>query len=175
MKILQSTLSTRTAALLDCNGELEDLSQKLQGYLQDWCPRVHPTGYDSKYISVQDDFYVIACPELHALPAKDIFGGFVETIVEDERQEVRLSQTLTSARTISCLRHCPHCFPEKVALLLMLSERRTRPIILLWLALNRTSDVLNALGMLGSSRLGKSSRFRGYHLKFKDDCSHGSR
>lgn len=107
LRHLQLTLNTRTGALLDCNGELEDLSQKLQGYLQDWCPRLYPTGYDSKCISVQDDFYVIACPELHALPAKDIFNSFVEAIVEEERQEVRLSRILKNAKTISCSRKCP--------------------------------------------------------------------
>lgn len=83
-------LGSRAAALLDCNGEIEDLSRKLEGYLEEWCPSVYPLAYDGKSLPVQD-FYVIACPELHAIPAKDLYNGFVEAFVGEERRQVSSS------------------------------------------------------------------------------------
>lgn len=98
LKQLQLTLEERTSALLDCNGELKDLSHKLEEYLQDWYPSAYPTAYESKGISIKDDFYVVGCPELHPLPGKDILDGLLEDCVDVERQKVRPSRTLIRAR-----------------------------------------------------------------------------
>lgn len=91
LKQLQLTLEERASALLDCNGELKDLSHKLEEYLQDWYPSAYPVSYESKGISIKDEFYVIGCPELHPLPAKDILDGILSGCVNVERQTVRPS------------------------------------------------------------------------------------
>lgn len=90
LKQLQLILEERASALLDCNGEIKDLSHKLEEYLQDWYPSAYPVAYESKGISTKDDFYVIGCPELHPLPAKEI----LEETVDVERQRVRSPRTL---------------------------------------------------------------------------------
>lgn len=88
LKQLQLTLEERASALLDCNGELKNLSRKLEEYLQDWYPSAYPAAYESKGICIKDDFYVIGCPELHPLPAKDILDGCREECLDIERQRV---------------------------------------------------------------------------------------
>lgn len=98
LKQLQLTLEERTSALLDCNGEIKDLSHKLEEYLQEWYPSAYSMAYESKGISIKDDFYVVRCPELHPLPAKDISDGLVEDCVHVERQKVRPSRILILAR-----------------------------------------------------------------------------
>lgn len=98
LKQLQLTLEERESALLDCNGELKDLSHKLEEYLQDWYPSAYPVAYKSKDISIKDDFYIVGCPELHPLPAKELFGGLLSECVDVERQRVRSSQTSIRVR-----------------------------------------------------------------------------
>lgn len=94
LKQLQLTLEERKSALLDCNGELKDLSHKFEEYLQDWYPSAYPMAYESKGISIKDDFYVIGCPELHPLPAKEILDGLLEECVDVEKQKVRPPRSL---------------------------------------------------------------------------------
>ena len=91
LKQLQLTLEERASALLDCNGELRDLSQKLEEYLQDWYPSVYPVAYECKGISIKDDFYIIGCPELHPLPAKEMLDGLLDECIDVGRQRVRPS------------------------------------------------------------------------------------
>lgn len=91
LKQFHLTLNSRVAAHFDCTGELEDLSQKLHAYLQDWCPNLYPTGYDDKHEFIRDELFVVACPELHVLPARLIQKGLLEASGEGERLAVRLS------------------------------------------------------------------------------------
>lgn len=100
LKQLQLSLEERASALLDCNGELKDLSNKLEEYLQDWYPSAYPVGYEGKGISTKDDFYVIGCPELHPLPAKEILDGLREECFDMEGQKkVCPSRILIPARS----------------------------------------------------------------------------
>lgn len=94
LKQLQMTLIARTAAHLDCNGEMQDLSRKLDEYLHDWYPiSSHPTAYETKRTHAQNDFYVISCPELHPLPAGTLFEGLVDTLVEGNELQVRFANS----------------------------------------------------------------------------------
>jgi|SRR6266516_797099 len=90
LKQLRLTLDARIAALSDCNGELKDLSQKINDCTKDWCPgSSYAMAYGSKRISIPDDLYVINCPKLHPLPAKDLYNGINESN-EGRTLQVRL-------------------------------------------------------------------------------------
>ena len=87
LKQLRLTLDARTATLSDCNGELKDLSNKINDYTKDWCPSSsYAMAYGSKHVYISDDFYVINCPELHPLPAKDIYNSLNNESIEGKLQ-----------------------------------------------------------------------------------------
>jgi hypothetical protein len=101
LKQLRLTLDARTAALSDCNGELKTLSQKISDYTNDWCPgSSYAMAYGSKHVHIPDDFYVINCPELHPLPAKNLYDGLSNETIEGRKLQVRLLACAISPRRL---------------------------------------------------------------------------
>jgi hypothetical protein len=75
---LAAALDLRKEELRDCNGELRDLSESLDGYMNDWylgTSSIAPPDRASRY--ARRESYIVPCKELHPIPY-DILNGLIK-------------------------------------------------------------------------------------------------
>lgn len=79
LKDLQSILNVRTKAITRSNGDLANILQKANESVLEWCPTSsNVLNYDNKDAPTVDDLYVINCPNLHPITAKDLHAAMLE-------------------------------------------------------------------------------------------------
>jgi hypothetical protein len=75
---LARTLESRKEELRDCNGEMSDLSDSLDKYMDAWysdMSSISLTNGDSRH--ARRTAYIVPCPNLHPIPY-DILKGLIE-------------------------------------------------------------------------------------------------
>ena len=78
LPFLATTLESRQEELRDCNGEMGDLSDSLDNYMDAWYADVSSislTNGDSR--NARRTAYIVPCPNLHPIPY-DILKGLIE-------------------------------------------------------------------------------------------------
>src|SRR5947207_8278299 len=78
LPFLATTLESRKEELRDCNGEMSDLSDSLDNYMDAWysdMSSIGPTNSDSR--NARRTAYIVPCPNLHPIPY-DILKGLIE-------------------------------------------------------------------------------------------------
>lgn len=78
LPFLATTLESRKEELRDCNGEMSDLSDSLDDYMDAWYSEMSSislTNNDS--LHARRTAYIVPCPNLHPIPY-DILKGLIE-------------------------------------------------------------------------------------------------